>query len=81
MTPFERCPICGGEIVEKHVQKLVRGGQHTASVSVHAEVCLHCGERLYSPDTVRKFEEIREKLEREQLDEFVAVGQSFEVAL
>lgn len=81
MTPFKQCPICGGEVVEKLVEKLVRGGPHTASVSVQVEVCLHCGERLYSLDTVRKFEEIRAKLEQEQLDEFVLVGQAFEVVL
>lgn len=81
MTPFKQCPICRGEVVEKLVEKLVRGGPHTAAVSAQAEVCLHCGERLYSLETVRKFEEIRAKLEQEQLDEFVLVGQSFEVVL
>jgi YgiT-type zinc finger domain-containing protein len=81
MKPFEKCPICNGEIVQKHVQELVRGGHHTASVSVDADVCLHCGERLYSPATVRKFEEIRGKLEREALAGFTRVGQFFEVVL
>ena len=79
MKPFEKCPVCGGEVVERQVQKLLRGGRHTASITVPAEVCLHCGERLYSPDVVKKFEEIRTKLERQQTDEFQAIGQTFEV--
>ncbi len=79
MTPFEKCPVCGGEVVAKQVQKLLRGGGHTASITVPAEVCLRCGERLYSPDVVKKFEEIRAKLERQETDEFQPIGQSFEV--
>ena len=77
MTPFEKCPICGGELVTKEVEKLLRGGVHTASLRVQAEVCLHCGERLYDQKTVRRFEEIRAKLERQQTAEFQPLGQSF----
>jgi YgiT-type zinc finger domain-containing protein len=65
MQPFDKCPVCGGELVEKEVEKLLRGGVHTAVVKVRAEVCLHCGERLYSAEMVRRFEQIRAKLERE----------------
>ncbi len=79
MTPFEKCPVCGGEVIEKQVQKLLRGGQHTASITVSAEVCLHCGERLYSLDVVKKFEEIRTKLELQETDQFQPIGQTFEV--
>jgi hypothetical protein len=40
--------------------------------------CPVCGgERLYSEETVRRFEEIRKKLERKDTKEFEAVGQSF----
>jgi len=49
--------------VEKDVEKLLRGSVDTAVVKVHADVCLHCGERLYSQETVRRFRKIREKLE------------------
>jgi YgiT-type zinc finger domain-containing protein len=79
MTPFEQCPVCGGEVVEKQVQKLLRGGRNTASITVPAEVCLHCGERLYALDVVKRFEEIRAKLERQETAEFEPVGQAFEV--
>jgi hypothetical protein len=26
---FKKCPVCGGEVIEKEVEKLSRGGQHT----------------------------------------------------
>ena len=77
--PFDRCPVCGGELVEKEVEKLLQGGVDTATVKVHADVCLHCGERLYSQETVRRFEEIRGKLEQKEVAKFQLVGQSFRV--
>jgi len=80
MLPFNKCPVCGGEMVEKDVEKLLRGGLHTAVLTVHAEVCLHCGERLYSQETVRQFERIRAKLEHQEVADFQPLGQSFQVA-
>jgi YgiT-type zinc finger domain-containing protein len=77
--PFEKCPVCGGELVEKEVEKLLRGDVHTAILKVKAEICLHCGERLYSQETVRRFEEIRKKLERKELANFQPIGQSFQI--
>jgi YgiT-type zinc finger domain-containing protein len=79
VTPFPECPVCGGELLEKEVEKLLRGGVHTAVLRVRAEVCLHCGERLYSQDTIRQFEEIRDKLEHQQTSEFQPMGKSFQV--
>ena len=79
MKPFEKCPVCGGELVEKEVEKLLRGGAHTALLKVRAEVCLRCGERLYSQETVRRFEEIKAKLKRQETSEFKPMGVSFEV--
>jgi YgiT-type zinc finger domain-containing protein len=79
VTPFPQCPVCGGELVEKEVEKLLRGGVNTAVLRVRAEVCLHCGERLYALDTIRRFEEIRDKLEHQQTGEFQPMGKSFQV--
>lgn len=79
MIPFPKCPVCGGEVVEKVVEEILRGGANTAVVKVHAEVCLHCGERLYSVETVRRFEEIRAKLERQEVEEFRPLGHSYQV--
>jgi YgiT-type zinc finger domain-containing protein len=80
MMPFRECPVCGGELVEKEVEKLLRGGVHTAVLRVNAEVCLRCGERLYALETVRRFEQIRAKLERQEVAEFEPLGRSFQVA-
>lgn len=80
MKPFEVCPVCGGELVEKDVEKLLRGGNHTAVLTVRADVCLHCGERLYSEETVKRFEQVRTKLERQDVAEFQPLGRTFKVA-
>ena len=77
--PFDKCPVCGGELEEKHVEKLLRGGVHTAVITVTAEVCLYCGERLYSHETVMRFEEIQEKLKRKEVSDFKLIGQSYQV--
>jgi len=61
------------------VEKLLHGGKHTAMIRVQAEVCLHCGERLYAEETVRYFEQIRNKLRRQETSDFRPVGQFFEV--
>ena len=79
MKPFEKCPVCGGELETKQVEKLLRGGGNTVSIKVSAEVCLHCGERLYAEDVVRTFEEIRGKLQKRDFSRLKALGQSFTV--
>lgn len=79
MMPFEKCPVCGGELIEKKVTKLLRGGVNIASISVTAEACLSCGERLYSQETVRLFAALRAKLKRGETQEFQPLGQSFEI--
>jgi YgiT-type zinc finger domain-containing protein len=77
--PFEKCPVCGGELEEKEVEKLLKGGVNIATLKVKADVCLHCGERLYSQETVKLFEGIRRKLERKDVANFQLIGQSFQV--
>ncbi len=79
MMPFEKCPVCGGEVVEKEVEKLLRGGGNTAAVRVSAEVCLKCGERLYDQETIRCFARIRDKLKRDDVAGFNPVGQSYQI--
>jgi YgiT-type zinc finger domain-containing protein len=77
--PFEKCPVCGGALADKTVEKLVEGGGNTARVKVRAEVCLRCGERLYRESTVRRFEDIRRRLRLRRTRGFRATGQAFEV--
>ena len=80
MLPFKKCPVCGNNMMEKEVEKLLRGGKNVAVLKVKAEVCLHCGECLYSQETVRQFEQIRAKLSRQETADFQPLGQSFQVA-
>ncbi len=81
MLPFDKCPVCSGEVVEKEVEKLLQGGQNTAVVRLKTEVCLHCGEKLYSKEMISFFEQIRSKLEHQEVSEFTPLGQSFRVAM
>ena len=80
MKPFDECPICGGELVEKEVEKLLKGGVNMAVVKVKAEICQQCGLRQYPEATVRRFELIRQKLAREDVAEFQRLGQTYQVA-
>ena len=79
MRLFEKCPICGGNTAEKEVEKVLKGGTNTAIIKLTAEVCLHCGERLYTPETVSRFEGIRKKLSQEDVSEFELIGKTFQV--
>ncbi len=78
MMSFSTCPVCGGEMVQKEVEKLLRGGVHLALVTVQADVCLRRGERLYSKEVVSRFEQIRRKLASQEVSEFEPLGQSFQ---
>ncbi len=77
--PIKKCPVCGGKLNAKKVEKLLRGGVHTATLKVRAEVCTHCGERLYSPRTVKRFEKIRAKLACQDTADFKHIGKTFQV--
>lgn len=67
-------------MIEKDVEKLLKGGFNTALLHVKAEVCLKCGERLYSMDVINKFNDVRTKLAADEVNEFHELGRSFEVA-
>ena len=81
MIPFEKCPVCGGEVVQKRTEKLLRGGVNLATVTVEAEVCLYCGERMYSADAIHSFAQIRTKLAQQEVQEFEPIGTSFRVPI
>jgi len=76
----EKCAVCGGQMLEKKVEKLLRGGINMASLNVMAEVCLHCGERFYTPEIIERFEKIELKLQQEETRNFQMVGHAFQVA-
>ena len=74
MRPFSKCPVCGGATIENEVEKLLRGGGNFAAVTVRVQVCLHCGERLSSTDTIKHFEQVRAKLNRQEVSGFEPLG-------
>ncbi len=76
----EKCAVCGGQLLEKEVEKLLRGGRNMASLKVRAEVCSHCGERFYTPRVIEQFEKIESELEEDNIQNFQAVGQAFQIA-
>ena len=77
MKKPKKCPNCQGELTTKQVEKILKGGVNTAIVQVEAEVCLNCGERLYKPNVVRQFAQIRAKLKNQETKDFELIGQSF----
>ncbi|MDG6226240.1 MAG: YgiT-type zinc finger protein [Candidatus Thermoplasmatota archaeon] len=80
MIPFPKCPVCGGEVRTKIVEKLIRGGVNMASVKVEADVCLKCGERMYQKEDIVRFEMIRENLIREDVNSYLEIGRSYQIA-
>ncbi|MDH5682051.1 MAG: YgiT-type zinc finger protein [Spirochaetota bacterium] len=79
MKGFSQCPLCGGDVTDKEVDKLLWGGNDTADIKVSARVCLKCGERMYDEKTILRFEEIRKKLKEHDTGDFKAVGQFYHV--
>ncbi|MDY6983800.1 MAG: YgiT-type zinc finger protein [Pseudomonadota bacterium] len=79
MKPFEKCPVCGGELESRQVDEIVRGGTHTALLRVPAEVCMNCGECLYTEDVAFSLDEIRDKLDRQEFTHLRVLGRSFTV--
>ncbi|MDE3000748.1 MAG: hypothetical protein OXU79_16870 [Gemmatimonadota bacterium] len=63
MASFDRCPVCGGPIVESEVEEGLKGGIVRETVNVRTEVCMKCGERLYTPEGAQRHENSRLKHE------------------
>ncbi len=81
MKPFDKCPICGNDIVEKEVEKLLRDGNNTAVANVRAVVCLHCGGRLYSKEQVLLFKQIRAKHSSCETQNYRHLGNLYQVSI
>lgn len=77
---FEVCPTCGGELAEKSVEKLLKGCPNMATITVEAMVCLRCGECFYPEETVKRFENVRARLARDQTDGLALVGGAYEAS-
>ncbi|WP_456475867.1 YgiT-type zinc finger protein [Candidatus Pyrohabitans sp.] len=68
------CPICGGDVVVKEVEKMVKGGNNVAIIKVKAGVCSKCGERIYSKETHEKIQRVRKELKEGLTNNFEPVG-------
>lgn len=73
------CPICGGDVTIKEVEKIVKGGSNVAILKVKAGVCSKCGERVYSKETHDKIQKVRKELELGKTKDFEVVGRAYKV--
>ena len=64
-----KCPICGGDTKEDivEVQEIIEGEAYIIS-GVNAEVCVQCGERMYSLVEMRRIEKVREKIKNRMIE-------------
>lgn len=78
--PFDTCPVCGGEIRRKKVEKVIMGGNDTAVIELEVDVCLMCGERLYTKEDIQRFEDIKRKLIEHDISSLQLIGRSYQSA-
>lgn len=59
------CPICGGKTKGKIVELTESvNGKLVMISNVEAEVCMQCGERLYSENEMKKIDELIMKVKK-----------------
>jgi YgiT-type zinc finger domain-containing protein len=80
MKLSKKCPVCRGKLVEKEVEKFLRGNGDTAIIKVKADVCLQCGTKLYDPRVIARFREVKKKLQQGQTKGFILIGKSYKAA-
>ena len=72
---LSKCIRCGsGDLEDREVEKLVRGGDDVAALRVTATVCHRCGERYPASEVVRILEEARRDLEGGKVSRFRPLG-------
>ena len=79
MSDVDLCAFCGGETFHKDVERLLKGGDNVATITVQADVCLRCGMQFYDPPTSRKMDEIKQQLAAGETEEFQPRGHYFHV--
>ena len=59
MTHFGDCTFCGGEVNEQRIEyDYRRKGRLLILSNVPAGVCCQCGEKYFTPDVLKKMDEI-----------------------
>ena len=81
MEDRDSCPTCGGDLLCKEVETLLRGGLNTAAVRANVFVCSRCREHIYPIELVREFDRIKVELTDEHTTSFRRLGRSYEVDL
>lgn len=76
---LSKCFRCGSsDLQDKEVEELLRYGRYVVALRTKATACLRCGERYFDRDTVRLFEEMRQKIGEGDLDGFRVTGELLE---
>jgi YgiT-type zinc finger domain-containing protein len=59
MTRFADCTFCGAEVEEARIEYDYRRRGHLLVISnVPAGVCRQCGEKYFTPDVLKKMDEL-----------------------
>jgi YgiT-type zinc finger domain-containing protein len=63
-----KCPICGGDTKEDvvEVQEMIEGEAYIIK-GAEAEVCVQCGEGMYSLDEMWRIERVRGKIKNRMI--------------
>ena len=64
-----KCIVCKSPDIElKNVDEQIRKGGDIILIPINILVCSNCGERYYNRKSMRKIEDIREKVQNQDLD-------------
>jgi len=64
-----KCVVCKGPDIElKTVDEQIKAGKDIILIPMNVLVCSSCGERYYDRKAIRKIEDIRARLNNQELD-------------
>ncbi|MFH1993165.1 MAG: YgiT-type zinc finger protein [Pseudomonadota bacterium] len=64
-----KCVVCKGPDIElKTVDEQIKAGKDIILVPMNVLVCSSCGERYYDRKAIKKIEDIRARLNNQELD-------------
>ena len=75
---LSKCAICGSEQIKlKKIDHYIKRDYNIVFVDVEVESCKKCGEIYFTPEQIKLFEDISEKLKQNKTNDFRVVGKSF----
>ena len=64
-----KCVVCESPVLDRRlVEEEIKSGDDIVLLSLETLVCSNCGERYYDRRTLRRIEEARHKLGRQELE-------------